>query len=179
MLEAVLRTERDGFEFYTMAAETSGDSGAKDVRVRRAEEERRQFDALQTEYWSILDGAGWNPDVVLGERFTPQGSAVIFSEDFRRRIGGRHLEISRARDRDSAGEERTRVLSSLSEARGRRGDSRFLPGACGAGERPLPATAPRGRSVARCLLEREPLQPSSLKSQQTPNQPTQRVLRAG
>ncbi len=94
VLEDALRAERDGFEFYTMAAERSDDPGAKDVFAHLAEEEGRHFDALQKEYRSILDGSGWDATVVLGERWSPEGSGGIFSEDFRRRITGRHLEMS-------------------------------------------------------------------------------------
>ena len=43
MLEAVLRTERDGFEFHTMTAETSEDPGAEEAFVHLADEEIRGF----------------------------------------------------------------------------------------------------------------------------------------
>jgi rubrerythrin len=94
ILESALRAERDGFEFYTLAGDRSDDPGARDVFAHLAEEERRHFDALQREYRSILEGTGWDPDVVLGERWSPETSASIFSEGFRQRIGGRHLEMS-------------------------------------------------------------------------------------
>ncbi|MGB2983018.1 MAG: ferritin family protein [Candidatus Bipolaricaulia bacterium] len=94
LLEDALRAERDGYEFYTMAAEKSEDVGAVKVFEHLAEEERRHFGALQMEYRAILDGSGWDPSVVLGERWRPQGASGIFSEDFRRRIEGRHLEMS-------------------------------------------------------------------------------------
>jgi rubrerythrin len=94
ILEEALRAERDGFEFYTLAGERSDDPGARDVFAHLAEEERRHFDALQKEYRSILEGTGWDPNVVLGERWLPEASAAIFSEGFRHRIGGRHLEMA-------------------------------------------------------------------------------------
>ena len=94
ILENALRAERDGFEFYTLAAQQSDDSGARDVFTHLAEEERLHFDALQKEYRSILDGTGWDPSVVLGERWLTDGTASIFSADFRRRIRGRHVEMS-------------------------------------------------------------------------------------
>ena len=94
VLEEALRAERDGHQFYTMAARASEDAKAKEVLSHLADEERRHFDALQTEYRSILDGSGWDANVLLGERWTPETSAAIFSDDFRRRIAGRHLEMS-------------------------------------------------------------------------------------
>jgi len=94
VLENALRVERDGHQFYTMAAKASGDSGAKDVFSNLAEEERRHFDALQTEYRAILEGAGWDANVVLGARWNPEKASGIFSNDFRRRIMGRHIEMS-------------------------------------------------------------------------------------
>ncbi len=94
LLEAALRAERDGFEFYSLAAERSDDAGAKDVFSHLADEERRHFDALQKEYRSILDGAGWDANVILGERWEPARAGRIFSDGFRERIEGRHLEMS-------------------------------------------------------------------------------------
>jgi len=94
ILEDALRAERDGFQFYTLAAQESDDAGACDVFSHLADEERRHFDGLQREYRSILQGAGWDPEVVLGERWLPEGAAPIFSEGFRCRIAGRHFEMS-------------------------------------------------------------------------------------
>jgi len=94
LLEGALRAERDGFQFYTLAAERSEDAGARDLFSHLAVEEQKHFDALQREYRSILTGSGWDPSVLLGERWRPTSAGGIFSEDFRRRIEGKHLEMS-------------------------------------------------------------------------------------
>jgi rubrerythrin len=94
LLEAALRTERDGFSFYTSAAARSADAGAKEAFSHLAEEERKHFDALQTEYRAILDGSGWDPTVALAGRSSSEEAGPIFSESFRRRIAGKHLEMS-------------------------------------------------------------------------------------
>jgi len=93
-LEGALRAERDGFTFYTTAAEQSEDPAAKEVFGHLADEERRHFEALQLEYRQLLEGSAWDGSVTLGERWTPPEAGGIFSADFRRRIAGRHLEMS-------------------------------------------------------------------------------------
>jgi rubrerythrin len=94
LLEVALRTERDGYQFYTLAADRSEDAGAREAFGHLAEEERRHYAALQSEYKSILDGAGWDRTISLGARWSPEEGSPIFTPSFRTRIAERHFEMS-------------------------------------------------------------------------------------
>jgi rubrerythrin len=93
-LRQAMLSERDGFKFYSMAAEQAGDSGAAETFNHLAEEEMAHFNVLQKEYQSLLDTGAWDPDTALDAPLQPEGSGRIFSEDFTRRIRGRHLEMA-------------------------------------------------------------------------------------
>ena len=92
-LKAILRdameAERDGFTFYSMAAERSEDPGARET----SEEERAHYEALQSGYKALAEGGAWEPSTELKAHGEPTAGG-IFSEDFVRRIGGKHLEMS-------------------------------------------------------------------------------------
>ncbi len=96
-LKAILRdameAERDGFTFYSMAAERSEDPGARETFARLADEERKHYEALQSGYKALAEGGTWEPSAELAAHGEPT-SGGIFSEDFVRRIGGKHLEMS-------------------------------------------------------------------------------------
>jgi len=93
ILRDAMEAERDGFTFYTMAAERSEDPGARETFARLADEERAHYEALQTGYRSLAEGGDWSPTTELPEHEEPQASG-IFSEDFVRRIEGKHLEMT-------------------------------------------------------------------------------------
>jgi len=93
ILRDAMEAERDGFTFYTAAAERSDDSGARETFTRLADEERKHYEALQTGYRSLSEGKPWDPSRALAAERGPDPSG-IFSEDFVRRIGGKHLEMS-------------------------------------------------------------------------------------
>jgi rubrerythrin len=93
VLREAMEAERDGFTFYTMAAERSEDPGARETFARLADEERKHYEALQSGYRSLTEGGTWVPSDELLEDREPEASG-IFSEDFVRRIGGKHLEMS-------------------------------------------------------------------------------------
>jgi rubrerythrin len=93
VLRDAMEAERDGFTFYAMAAERSEDSGARETFTRLADEERKHYEALQDGYRSLLEGASWDPSLSLTAGRGPKAEG-IFSEDFVRRIGGKHLEMS-------------------------------------------------------------------------------------
>jgi rubrerythrin len=94
LLEDALSAERDGHQFYTMAAEQTADPGARGSFARLAEEERRHFEVLRKEYRSILEGRRVDSAADLGERWIPERAGAIFSDEFRQRIRGKHLEMS-------------------------------------------------------------------------------------
>ena len=93
VLREAMEAERDGFTFYTMAAERSGDPGARETFARLADEERKHFEALQSAYRTLAEGGTWAPSDELLKDREPE-AAGIFSEDFVRRIGGKHQEMS-------------------------------------------------------------------------------------
>ncbi len=93
VLRDAMEAERDGFTFYTMAAERSEDPGARETFARLAGEERKHYEALQAGYRSLAEGGTWAPPSELSKDREPE-AAGIFSEDFVRRIGGKHLEMS-------------------------------------------------------------------------------------
>lgn len=93
ILRHAMEAERDGFTFYTMAAERSDDSGARETFARLADEERTHYEALQNGYRSLAEGGAWSPASGLLSHREPE-AAGIFSDDFVRRIGGKHFEMS-------------------------------------------------------------------------------------
>ncbi len=93
VLRDAMEAERDGFTFYTLAAERSEDPGARETFARLADEERKHYEALQDGYRALVEGETWDPSSGLPEGREPVASG-IFSEDFVRRIGGKHLEMS-------------------------------------------------------------------------------------
>jgi len=93
-LRQAMLSERDGFQFYSMAAKQAEDRGAADLFEQLANDERHHFDALQREYRSVLDTGAWNPNIAWDAPGDPDNAGPIFSDDFARRIQGRHLEMA-------------------------------------------------------------------------------------
>jgi rubrerythrin len=93
-LQQAMLSERDGVQFYSMAAKQAEDSGAVRLFEQLANEERRHFSVLQKEYQSILDTGAWDPNTVWESPLTPKEPGHIFSADFIRRVKGRHLEMA-------------------------------------------------------------------------------------
>jgi len=90
ILRDAMAAERDGFTFYSVAAERAEDPGAREAFAKLAADERAHFDALQTGYKALLAGEPWAPRRWGSE---PEASG-IFSDDFVRRIAGKHFEMS-------------------------------------------------------------------------------------
>jgi len=93
VLRAAMQAERDGFSFYSMAAKGSDDPGAQETFRRLAEEEKNHYEMLQDGYRTLLQGEAWDPSTEFTARAETEGGG-IFSEDFVRRIGGKHFEMS-------------------------------------------------------------------------------------
>jgi len=93
-LQQAIVSERDGHQFYSMAAKQAGDPGAVKMFEHLAEEEMRHFNVLQEKYQSLLDTGTWDPETAWDEPWHPEGSGRIFSDDFVRRIRGQHLEMA-------------------------------------------------------------------------------------
>jgi len=93
VLRNAMEAERDGFTFYSMAADRAEDPGARETFTRLAEVEQAHYEALQTGYRALLAGEAWTPSVESAQGESPH-AAGIFSEDFAGRIAGRHHEMS-------------------------------------------------------------------------------------
>lgn len=93
-LQKAMLAERDGVQFYSMAAKQSEDSAAADFFERLAGEEKRHFSALQTEYQSVLTTGSWDSSTAWDASEMPDHAGTIFSADFERRIQGQHLEMA-------------------------------------------------------------------------------------
>ncbi|MCK5586824.1 ferritin family protein [Candidatus Bipolaricaulota bacterium] len=93
-LRQAMIAERDGYQFYSMAAKQAGDPGAVEMFEHLAEEEMRHFNVLQKQYQSLLDTGAWVPEIAWDEPWHPEGAGSLFTDDFVRRIRGRHLEMA-------------------------------------------------------------------------------------
>ena len=93
-LRQAMLSERDGYQFYSMAAGQAEDPDAARMFSHLAEEEMRHFSALQQKYQSLLDTDTWDPDKTWDVPGQPEDPGRIFSDDFVRRIRGRHLEMA-------------------------------------------------------------------------------------
>lgn len=97
-LQASLRhamlSERDGYQFYAMAAEQATDRDAALMFEHLADEEKAHFEALQSKYQALLEMGTWEADTAWNEPWTPRNVGRIFSDDFVRRIRGKHLEVA-------------------------------------------------------------------------------------
>ena len=94
VLRRAMEVERDGFQFYALAAERSEDVGAKETFARLAAEEKMHYEALQRHQRVLIEAGTWDDEVFLDEAHTFDPSPEIFSEGFRRRLQGKHLEMS-------------------------------------------------------------------------------------
>ena len=94
VLRRAMEVERDGFQFYSLAADRSEDAGARETFTKLAAEEKLHYDVLQSHQRALLESGTWDADAVLGDAHTFGPSGEIFSEDFRRRLKGKHLEMS-------------------------------------------------------------------------------------
>ena len=93
-LRQAMLAERDGVQFYSMAAKQAEDRGAVTLFEQLANEEMSHFNALQKAYQSILDTGTWDPNMAWDTPWDPGKAGHIFSDDFARRIQGRHLEMA-------------------------------------------------------------------------------------
>jgi rubrerythrin len=93
-LAQAIKVERDGHSFYTMAANTSQDSKAREVFAQLAAEELDHMQFLARHYRSVLETGRPDQEARLGPRADLSGMSPIFSHGIRARIGQAHLEMS-------------------------------------------------------------------------------------
>lgn len=93
-LRQAMLSERDGYQFYAMAAEQAKDRDAAATFEHLANEEMAHFNALQSKYQALLDTGVWSAETAWDEPWASNKVGRIFSDDFVRRIRGKHLEMA-------------------------------------------------------------------------------------
>ena len=93
-LKHAMLAERDGHQFYTMAATKTELPEARELFEHLATEEKKHFDALQDRYRNVLEGAAWEAATAWGNPWKPQDASALFSDQFRVRIQGKHHEMA-------------------------------------------------------------------------------------
>ena len=94
VLQRAMEFERDGYQFYRMAASQSTFPKPTTMFEHLAEEEKNHFDALQEKYRALLDTGTWAPETAWETAWSPEQTGSIFTEDFVTRIQGQHHEAA-------------------------------------------------------------------------------------
>ena len=94
VLQQAMLSERDGYQFYSIAAERATDSGGAEMFRHLAREELGHFQALQKKYQALLEDGTWSAETAWDLPWQPDDAGSIFSPDFVRRIQGRHFEMA-------------------------------------------------------------------------------------
>ncbi|UCF09554.1 MAG: ferritin family protein [Candidatus Bipolaricaulota bacterium] len=94
IVREAMAAERNGYQFYSMAAERSDDPGARGAFSALAEDERRHHELLRTRYGEIVRGEPVDWSELRGHEAASEGPGGFFSEAFHERLEGRHLEMS-------------------------------------------------------------------------------------
>jgi rubrerythrin len=94
VLRQAMLSERDGYQFYSIASEHATDSGAAEMFQHLAHEEMGHFNALQKKYRTLLERGTWDAEMAWDLPWEPDDAGGIFSPDFVRRIQGHHFEMA-------------------------------------------------------------------------------------
>jgi rubrerythrin len=92
-LRQAIQTEADGYQFYTMASETTKDSKGRQTFKILAGEELKHLDFLRSQYKSVVDTGVINPKLKIGEQHDFSNDP-IFSDEILDRIGDAQFEMS-------------------------------------------------------------------------------------
>ncbi len=93
LLQAI-RTEAEGYHFYSMAAGSIQDEKGRRIFETLAQEEREHMRFLEVQYRSFLDKGEADQTASLGRRADLSGESPIFSEGIKERISEAHFEVS-------------------------------------------------------------------------------------
>jgi rubrerythrin len=93
-LQQAIRTESDGYHFYTMAANSVKDPKGKEVFTRLAQDELSHLRFLNTQYQSFLEKGKPDQQARLGPRTEWAGDNPIFSEKIHKHLDDAHFEMS-------------------------------------------------------------------------------------
>jgi rubrerythrin len=93
-LQRAIRTETDGYHFYTMAAGSVKDPKGKEVFNRLAQDELSHLRFLKTQYQAFLETGRADEQARLGTPDEWAGENPIFSEKIHKRLHDAHFEMS-------------------------------------------------------------------------------------
>jgi rubrerythrin len=93
-LQQAIRTETDGYHFYTMAANSVQDPKGREVFNRLAQDELSHLRFLNHQYQSFLEHGKPDEQAKLGPRDEWAGDNPIFSEKIHKRLDEAHFEMS-------------------------------------------------------------------------------------
>ncbi len=93
-LEKAMKGEIEGRELYTVAAERSEDDQAKEVFTFLAREEDSHLEALMGMYRSLIKEEEIHMPRLKRLVHFEDARSPIFSEDFKKRLKGKHFEMS-------------------------------------------------------------------------------------
>jgi rubrerythrin len=89
-----IKAEREGAQFYWMAARSTEDSKGKETFERLAREEEAHEQFLQAQYQSLLKTGRLDVQAKLGRRLPLTDESPIFSAEIKKRIKEAHFEMS-------------------------------------------------------------------------------------
>jgi len=92
-LRQAIQTEADGYQFYTMASQTTKDPKGKETFGILAKEELKHMDFLRAQYKSVNETGSINSSLKIGEQHD-FSSDPIFSEEILERIDDAQFEMS-------------------------------------------------------------------------------------
>jgi rubrerythrin len=92
-LKEAMVAERTGIEFYSAAAERTGDPQGKQVFHQLAEEEKKHLEYLRNWYQRLTDSSAGTPTVTQS-KLDLSDPSPIFSAELKRRIRTAHWEMT-------------------------------------------------------------------------------------
>lgn len=93
-LQHAIKAERQGHDFYMMAAHTTEDAKGKKIFETLAKEELDHMHFLHGQFEAISRSGKPDPQLKLGTKIDLQGAFPIFSEGIKARIHGAHYEMT-------------------------------------------------------------------------------------
>lgn len=95
MLKLAIMAEQDGYHHYLTASAIATDKKAQDVFKALAEDEELHRQTLLNGLDAYRQNKKWDTDTIEGKSKVPTaGKSPIFSEEFVKRIKGKHYEMS-------------------------------------------------------------------------------------
>lgn len=93
-LKTAMKMETDGYHFYLMAANSTGDPKGRQVFETLAEEELGHRKWLAAQYRAVTESGSFNPAVSLGTPADLSGESPVFTTELVARAAGAGMEMS-------------------------------------------------------------------------------------